>query len=191
MNTLKTIVYILLGTIVCCDNPFATRDPESPSEERSTWLQPIFPERVIDNLKYSIQEASITNYMKCLTDSNKLFRFIPDAFVMETNQGFFDYWDLTSEQNYISRMFTASQDSIRIATFTPETSIDYVDSVLINVDYELEVHHNLTESYPDFVEGKAEFWLKQQHSEWFISRWIDYGIGEQPSWSSIKASFGK
>lgn len=185
-------LFIFLITIICfCKNPFTTREPESPSEERSTWLQPIMPERVIDNLKFSIQEANLANYMKCLVESNSRFRFLPDAFVKANNYGFFDNWNLTSEQNYLTKIFTATYDSLRKVTFGLPT-LDYqVDSVLIQIDYELELHHNLSESYPKFIKGQADFWLSNINGEWYITQWSDYGTETVPSWSSIKAIFGK
>ena len=63
--------------------------------------------------------------------------------------------------------------------------------MLIRIDYELELHHSLAENYPKYVKGQAEFWINSGNGEWYITRWVDYGTGEEPSWSSIKASFGK
>ena len=191
MKNLKIIIFILTVFYYFCNNPFATRKPEPPSKERSTWLQPIYPERVIDNLKYSIQEGNLTNYKRCLTDSNSQFNFVPDDFVKTNYQGFFDNWNLSSEQNYMSNVFTATYDSLRRVTFTEKEVVMYSDSVMINVGYDLELHHNLSESYPSNATGQAEFWLTQSSGEWFITRWLDCGEGEQPSWSSIKVSFGK
>jgi len=191
MKVFKITILLLFSVIYSCENPFATREPEPPSQEQSTWIHPTLPSLVIDNLKYSIIEANTTNYIKCLIDSNSQYKFIPDAFVNANNPGFFDYWDLSSEQNYITKLFAATYDSARKVSFYAEPALDYQDSVQINVKYDLEIHHNLTESYAKVVEGQAELWLKERNGEWFITRWIDYGIGENPSWSSLKANFGK
>ncbi len=185
------VLMCIVLSFAFCDNPFATRKPEPPSENRSTWLQPIFPDRVITNLKFAIVEANVLNYMKCLTDSISRFRFTPDDFVSRNNQGFFDRWDLSSEQNYITKVFTATYDSVRNLKFSPVQPIDYQDSVLVKIDYELEVHHNLGDNYPQVVTGQADFWLNNSNGEWYITSWIDQGTENNPSWSSLKVIFGK
>lgn len=191
MNFFKWTTILLISLFFYCNNPFATREPEPPSEERSTWLQPTKPEWVLDNLKFSIQEGNLPNYMKCLTDTNSRFQFIPDGFVEANNQGFFNNWDLSSEQNYIAKVFSASYDSIRRVTFNELLNLDYQDSVKIKIEYDLELHHNLAENFPKNAKGQAEFRLNTSNGEWYITRWVDYGTKEQPSWSSIKVSFGK
>ncbi|MBD3288009.1 hypothetical protein GF337_04330 [candidate division KSB1 bacterium] len=187
----KIAVLILFIFIIKCDNPFATRDPEAPTEERSTWLQPTSPDRVIDNLRYSIIEANSTNYMKCLTDSVSKYKFVPDQTAYQNNTILFETWNLNSELTYITKVFAASADSVRKVDFTRLESLDYQDSVLIKIDYELELRHNLGESFPRNAEGQANFWLNFSNGEWYITTWEDFGVVDKYSWSSVKAQFGK
>lgn len=191
MNKSISTFLLLASMLLSCNNPFATREPEPPSEDRSTWMPPIFPDRVITNMKFAIQEGNLINYMKCLTDSVSRFKYIPDDLVNQSNQGFFANWDLYSEQNYITKVFTASIDSVRKFSYPPFQSIDYQDSVLIKVDYELELHHNLGSGYPAIAKGQSDFWLNSHNGEWFITSWIDHGTENERSWSSVKVIFGK
>ena len=187
----KIIVIIVSLFLINCDNPFATRDPEAPTEERSTWLQPTSPDRVIDNLRYSIIEANSTNYMKCLTDSVSKFKFIADPAVYQNNAILFETWNLNSELTYITQVFAATADSLRKVDFTRVEYLDYQDSVLIKIDYTLELRHNLGESYPREAEGQASFGLNFSNGEWYITTWEDFGVVDKFSWSSVKARFGK
>jgi len=187
-----TILLLICSMIFwVCTNPFDTREPEPPSEDRSTFLQPILPERVMDNLKYSIQEGNLLNYMKCLTDTMSRFEFIPDDLVKRNNLSFFEQWNLGFEQNYISQVLSATNDSLRKVTFFASPTVNYQDSVLIKVNYELELRHNLGDPFPKIFKGQADFWLNYGNGEWYITTWIDYNVEEEPSWSSIKVIFGK
>jgi len=184
-------VIMLMLLIVCCNNPFATREPEPPTEERSNWVQPTSPLAVISNLKNAIQDGNTPNYMLCLTDSTSRFRFIPDALVNQTNVGAFEGWNLYNERYYVTQLFSASVDSLRKVTFS-NIDYDYQDSVLVRLNYELELHHSWSDNPPKYAEGQANFWLHASDGEWFITRWEDYSTAEdRPSWSLIKASFGK
>jgi len=191
MNRVAIRTLLIVAFICACNNPFATREPEAPSEDRSTWLPPIFPDRVITNMKYAIQEGNLINYMKCLTDTAARFKYKPDDLVNQNNQGFFANWSLNSEQNYISKLFTATFDSTRSFRYPPFESIDYQDSVLIKVDYELELQHNLGSGYPKIFKGQSDFWLNSHNGEWYITSWIDNGTEDESSWSSVKVIFGK
>lgn len=192
MTVIKKIAFIILGILfMACDNPFATREPEAPTEDRSTWFQPIRPDLVIDNLRYSIIEANITNYENCFTDSVFRFKFIPDPAVYQNNVLLFETWNFEKELTYIREVFAATADSIRKVEFTPVESLDYQDSVLIKIDYKLEIKHNRGDSYPREAEGQARFVLNFGNGEWYITTWEDFGVVDKYSWSSIKASYGK
>ena len=187
----KIAAMILFISLMNCDNPFATRKPETPTEDRSTWLQPTSPDRVIDNLRYSIIEANSANYMKCLTDSVSKYKFVPDQIAYQNNTILFETWNLNSELTYITKVFAGTADSIRKVDFTRLEFVDYQDSVLIKIDYKLELKHNLGEGYPREAEGQANFGLNFSNGEWYITSWEDYGVIDKYSWSSVKAQFGK
>jgi len=186
-----TLFFVSLWLTIQCNNPFATREPEPPTGDRSSWQQPTTPEIVVENLKLAIIEGNLANYMKCLVDTNSRFKFIPDELVRVNNPGVFEYWGLSSEQEYISKVFSATTDSSKMALMNPTQVPDYQDSVFLKIEYELELHHNLDESFPKSAKGEAEFWLNRSSGQYYITQWTDFGTANTPSWSSIKASFGK
>lgn len=50
------IIAVLCIIQIWCDNPFATREPETPSGTQSSFISPVAPETVFENLKSSILE---------------------------------------------------------------------------------------------------------------------------------------
>lgn len=188
---LKIIYFILVLGLYAC-NPFATRKAEEPVEERSSREIPSDPEAVLRNLQNAISEKNVTNYMSCLTDSAQKFRFIPEQSVKENNPGLFENWDLQKERNYINQLFTyLPADSVRKLSFEYISNTVFPDSVLVKRKYLLEVRHTLKDRVPQRVIGQADFWMFQDDGYWYIYRWEDIRTTEQPSWSSIKAGFGK
>jgi hypothetical protein len=186
----QILLIIFCGWQLSCTNPFATREAERPTEDRSSWRQPTSPEIVIENLQLSIIEGNESNYSNCLAENGQ-FRFIPDDVVKSNNPGLFDNWNKDSEKTYITKLFTATTDSLKHAAITISRVPDYGDSVFIKVDYQLEFHHSLSESFPDSARGQAEFWLRETEGSYYITRWTDFGLADTPSWSAIKASFWK
>ena len=192
-------LFIIIGIIIIsfCKNPFATRKAESPSTDQSSWRFPTDPVVVLENMKSAFREKNVDNYMKCLVDSNALFRFIPDAYEASTNSGIFDRWDLSLEQTYINKIFTSiPDDSTRTLIFDNDFSRnDFPDSVQIRIDYTLELRHVLSESYPRQGKGEADLWFNRRNGYWVITRWEDYetkvdsASTRLPSWSTVKASF--
>jgi len=191
LNKYTLLLVISSMFFMNCENLFGTREPESPTEDKSNWVQPIIPERVMENLRYSIQDGNILNYMKCFTDTLTRFKFIPDDLVKRNNMSFFEQWNLNSEQNYLSQVTLSTVDSLRKVVFYSSPRVDYQDSVLIKVNYELELRHNLGDLFPTIFKGQTDFWLNTSNGEWYITTWIDYGIENDPSWSSVKVIFGK
>ncbi|MBN2007777.1 hypothetical protein JW960_00360 [candidate division KSB1 bacterium] len=190
INRNRFFIVVGIAILGACSNPFATREAEKPTSDRSSWKQPTSPEIVIDNMRLSLIEGNETNYLNCLADNGR-FRFFADEIAKSNNPGLFESWTKESEKTYINKLFTATKDSIKKADITISRVPDYGDSVLIKVEYELEFHHNLGESFPDSARGQAEFWLRALESGYVITQWTDFGAADAPSWSSIKASFWK
>ena len=193
--TISLIIGIIF--IIYCKNPFATREAEQPSTDQSSWRFPTDPVIVLENMKSAFQEKNVENYMKCLVDSSVLFKFIPDAYEASNNPGIFERWDLSYEQTYINKIFTSiPDDSTRTLIFSTDfTRNDFPDSVQIRIDYTLDLHHVVSESYPKQGKGEADLWFNRRSGIWVITRWednetkIDSASTRLSSWSTFKASF--
>ncbi len=188
----------IAGIFSGCKNPFQLRHPELPSQRISRRVPATQPEIVLSNLKSAIAERNLENYMKCLADTvggGKSFRFIPDPTTQVQNPGLFAHWNLESEKRTMNYLFSQvpkdSTISLVFGLLTEQTYVNRDTTVFIR-DYTLEIHHSLNpEQYPREAVGRAEFHLCQVQGEWVIFSWSDRRSGNQPSWSDVKASFGK
>ncbi|MDZ7318462.1 MAG: hypothetical protein ONB11_04860 [candidate division KSB1 bacterium] len=190
------ILIMMAGFLLLfCKNPFATREPEPPTEGRTSWQLPTDPIIVLENMKNAIKEKNVENYMKCLVDSMALFRFIPGEFEASTNAGIFENWNLLHEQSYINKAFSAvPDDSVRSLAFSRVQRSEFPDSALIRAEYALKLNHIMGASIPRIGKGQADFWFIRRNGYWVIRRWIDYETKSDttvriPSWSTIKANF--
>ena len=191
------LIPLILIVLPSCENPFATRDAETPeSQSRTNWIQPTQPSDVMDNLRNAIQDENITNYLNSLTNipiNNRTFGFQPDQNARIRFPGVWESWDLDHERTYISNVFQSiPNDSIPSLIFLGEgVETPLVDSTIIIRDYELYLPHTRsTEQFPRIVRGRAEFRLaRNSEGFWAVFNWIDIGTEADPSWSDIKAAF--
>ncbi len=180
-----------------CKSPFATREPEEPKTEQSSWIQPTSPNYVMANLRNAVAEKNITNYLRCFADTSnspKQFRFIAEPTVANANPGLFENWRIESEQTFINQlMLFLPRDSTSQLSFSPKSENTYQDSVVLVQEYHLIIHHTCkSEECPRDMVGQAEFRLIRTPEDlWFIYLWIDRAVGDKPTWSLLKAYFGK
>jgi len=190
----SNIKYLLITIAIGlgCQNPFATREVEAPNRDRSNREIPSDPEAVLRNLQYAIADKNETNYMDCLTPNAFFFQFIPDQIVKEFNPTVFERWGLEAERNYFNQIRNyVPDDSLSQLIFQEISSEVFADSALLRQKYTLILRHTYQGNVPRKVTGQAYFWLFKEAGYWFIRRWFDFGTAGEPSWSTIKAGFGK
>lgn len=186
-------------TICCvsCTNPFSTRDPEVPNRGASTWIPPQSADIVLVNLRNAVLQKNVENYLRSLVDSTRSarrFRFEPDQSAAVGNPGVFAYWDVDKERFYLSQLFAVlPDDSLRTLDFALLSSNVSADTAEFTETYELEIHHTQqSQGLPVVVRGQATFWLSSDAlGNWAVYRWADFGTGDDPTWSDLKAAFGK
>ena len=180
-----------------CESPFATREPEKPVSKQSSWVQPTSPNYVMANLQNAILEKNISNYLRCLADtsnSSKSFRYTADPAVVNKSPGLFDNWNKENELIYLNQlMLYLPKDSSSVFTIISSREDTYQDSVILIQEYDLKVHFECQDQdCPREMEGQAEFRLVRTPEDlWYIHRWRDNATGDKPTWSSLKAKFGK
>lgn len=187
---------VLLMTLAC-KTPFATRDPELPITQQSTWIQPTSASYVLINLRNAIAEKNIQNYLRCLADTSKVkqrFLYIPEPTVQAANPGLFRSWGYEEERNYLNQLFLVlPKDSTSQLTLTPLRENASQDSVIFLHEYQLVLHHQRQAQYGLAVSrGQVEMrLLRSSENSWYIHRWTDYALSGSPSWSGVRAAFGK
>ena len=197
-KNLPVACILTLLFIYSCKTPFATREPEKPTTQQSTWIQPTSPHFVIANLQNAIAEKNVTNYIRCLADTSSSpvnFRYFADPAVANANPGLFINWQLFEEQNYLNQLLSSlPQDSISQITFDliSESSSQQDSAILIH-EYHLIVKHTCQEpECPRIMDGQSEFrFVRSAENLWYIYRWSDNSIGDLPTWSMLRAYFGK
>ena len=190
---------MLAAGVSACKNPFATREAEPPVASRSRWIPPSQPQDVLENLRNAVVEEHLLNYLKCLSDSlttGREFTFEAEPSVVANYPDLFAAWDVDHERRYLDQLFQATpRDSLRSLRFSNLTEqLGEGNERMLVGDYTLEVHHTLVaEGIPRRVRGRAEFWLIQEPrtSYWYIWRWRDSATSDEPTWSAIKAAFGR
>ncbi len=186
--------------VICCAltgcDLFTTRAVESPSGSSGEgWILPTNPRAVIENLANSIGRRSDVDYMKSFTSEDigmSQFNFYPDPQTQSNYPGKFDGWGNPHEQAFIQSLFSPTNlplDSIAEFNFEVEQETVLGDSSSINAYYELYLGH-LREAVARRIDGRLEFYLlRGNDGGWYIQRWYDVRIGEQPCWSDLKAQF--
>jgi hypothetical protein len=197
----NAIAFLMAGILLhslSCKSPFATREPESPKSNQSSWIQPTAPNYVMTNLRNAIAEKNITNYLRCLADTSyspRPFRFIPEPTVANVNPGLFNNWSNDAEKNYLNQLMlylpkdSTSQlilSALREDALSPDSTI-MVQSYRLIIEYKCEAG-----DCPRIMVGQSEFRLIRTSEDlWYIYRWSDIATGEEATWSALRARFGK
>ncbi|KAA3620166.1 MAG: hypothetical protein DWQ05_05400 [Calditrichaeota bacterium] len=196
----KMAIFPLLLVLVLttsCTNPFTTRDPEEPDSARQSWIQPRQPELVLDNLRNSILEMNIDNYLRSLSDTSKalpLFKFIPAPDVAAENPGVFMAWTKENERSYFTVLGVLTPaDSLHFISFKTNKLDFSGEAALIIANYTLRIHHTQqAQGIPAVVQGEARFTLMADtFGDWAIVEWQDISTEEAPTWSVFKANYGQ
>ncbi len=190
--------WLLLAVVLAvgCKTPFSTREPENPVTKQSTWVQPTSPALVMVNLRTAMAERNSSNYLRCLADTSLApasFSYQPESAVGAANPGLFLRWDKESERNFLNQLFAfLPSDSVSSLSLTLIRENTFQDSVILVQEYVLTVAHRRQQEAPRQMRGQAEFRLLRSSEElWYIRGWADYATGANPTWSALRAYFGK
>jgi len=186
----KILVIFLLFLISGCDL-FNTRVEEPPVKRGSTFIVPTIPEYVFTNLKNSLSEKVLENYMACFVDTaflDKNYKYVPASGAVAGFQNLTE-WDLNSERTYINNVFAAVQTSSITLRLVNENSTPQGDSAVYFYDYTLNIPVDNPE-IPDTYRGSVQFTLSlDARNQWVITRWEDIQLEDTPSWSELRGRF--
>ncbi|RCK73284.1 MAG: hypothetical protein IGBAC_0130 [Ignavibacteriae bacterium] len=187
---MKLSIYInFIFLIIPACNIFEIRTPENPTQQSSTFVQPVTPDIVIQNLKNSIEDYNIDNYIRCLSDpevTGRTFKFIPAA-VTGIDRAIFNNWTIESERQYLTNLGKPAYGRASL-TLTNKRDV-YVssDSVIVNYDYSL-FYPRTNQNYN--AGGNLQFYISvDKNGSWSIYRWEDFNTTQSITWTYIKAIF--
>jgi len=186
-NYLYNIVLFFL--LISC-NLFTPRDAEEPIDDISNFQPPTTPEIVIENFSNAILERNKINYTQCLGGNNLEYNFVPAAEVQANYPSIFNWWDINSESSYFNNLIIQTDKySASSVTFSNITRQPTSDSVLYQASYNLNFQHSATD-IPKVVNGNLQFMIKRdRNNNWYITRWVDFKVQNQFSWSDLKVRF--
>lgn len=193
---MRWVLILILPFIISSCELFSTRNPEKPETGATGYISPTSYEIVIENLKNSIKERNLNNYLLCFSDSSiteiSEFVFNADPQILAQYLGVFSEWDIDSESKYFTSMMTnileATHPSVSF------TNIDYKnfnDSIVFTATYNLNFEFANDLSNKDYS-GNTRMVLKNSKTGfWYITSWYDYQSSNNSSlsWSFLKSKY--
>ena len=188
------LITIVLNSFISCDL-FTTRDAEIPDQSRSNFQPPVEPAVVIDNLKNSLSDKNIENYIACFVDtifSQRTFNFSASSEAVSLYQIFLQGWGLNEEKRYLSGAINKVPKDFPITLILSNENYSSLsgDSSIYTATYVLSLPVLSGDPTPTNYAGNLQFnMVRDSRSEYVIYFWKDTKSQTLPSWSELKGSF--
>jgi hypothetical protein len=171
---------------------FSTRDPEPPETGSSTFLQPDTPDRVVENIRRAVTELNTNSYMRSFAES---FEYEPSVSARARDPVIWNGWSRVEEETYFSRLKAAGEllSGHSLQLVDVQQTVLSEDRYVVDATYVLDVPHTRSdEDIPTQMQGRL-IWEIAENAEglWYLERWTDQELGENASWSELKAAFVK
>jgi len=168
---------------------FSPRTPEDPEGEAGTFIQPDAPDAVITNLQAAIEELNVATYRRSLHTS---MTFVPTAIAQARDPALWTNWGYAEENTDFATLTEAARDGtghfLRLEDVSPEIGERRQQ---MDARYLMVVRHFRAEA-PDSVQGRLIWEIEEDDNGlWSLTRWTDQQADGVPSWSELKAEFGK
>ncbi len=184
--------FLFLFTIVmmgCAKDPFSVRGAQKPKDEGGTYVTPVDPLIVADNLRSAMVERNIGHYVQTYADSLVyLFDFLlvdrPDPL---------SGWGATEESRIAQNLFETADSVALTWTQTTDRVDRFEDSTAV-----LYRTYTLTTFAPvgdaqaaEEFTGELVLHLARNALDlWWIVRWEDvHTSADQLSWSDLKSRY--
>ena len=190
MRTFSKIFLISFLLIFQSCELFESREPESPTQTKSSYRVPVEPTDVIENLKNSFRDKNSNDYRKNFSSGSPLvdrnFFFLPSSNVVTI---FPVDWTIAEEFQYFNNLVIRVPSAIPIQlTLTDEEYELQADSSIYSAKYSISVP--VLNSAPVIYEGNIRFIMTTDiNSAWVIYYWEDLAIQGFKSWSELKLEF--
>lgn len=189
---IKINFLLIIFSITACDL-FTTRDAEIPDQGRSNYQPPVQPEIVLSNLKNSLADKNIQNYISCFVDTiftKQRFSFSASSEAASIYSIFSQGWGLNEEQRYIRSVFAKVPSEFPVSLTLNDENYSNLsgDSLVYSATYFLNVPVSGNQTSSNYS-GNLQFNLvRDSRSEWAIYFWKDTKSQTLPSWSELKGS---
>ncbi len=179
---------LLFAGIIFSLGCFEIRPVEPPSSSSSDWVSPTDYIILLDNLKRSMAEGNVQNYLRCFDQDH--FHFAPAASLFNNNESVWLNWSLLDEQASLENLLvelggSGSSLSLLEADLQDVTA----DSLRYVGEYNLRINHDDT-TFTTLFRGQLQFLIRlNSFNEWEIERWADIETHPDSSWSLLKLRF--
>jgi hypothetical protein len=187
------LIFIVLVSFTSCDL-FTTRDAENPDQSRSNHQPAIEPSIVIENLKNSLSDKNVQNYISCFVDTlfaERSFTFSASSEAVSLYQIFSQGWGLSEEKRYFSFIVNKVSPDFPISLGLSDENISNFsgDSLIYSASYIINLPVPFGDPFPQNYAGSLQFnMLRDSRGEYVIYYWKDIKSGSSPSWSELKGS---
>lgn len=188
----KIIFFLFFLSLTSCDL-LTTRNAEQPDTLANSNIPATSPDILFQNLKSSLEEKVLENYMQCFVDSSyskKKFRFIPSSgsisqFPVLAN------WNLESERQYFKNQKTISKQGNSITfILTNQFNTQFGDSAVYQFDYKLNISVN-DQTINGECQGTMQFKISlDSRNQWMIVEMDDFKKNSFQSWSELRGRIG-
>jgi len=191
MNKIILISIITLSFAGC--DLFTTRNAENPDQTRSNFQPPVEPAVVIDNLKNSLSDKNVQNYISCFVDtlfSERSFNFSASSDAL-TRFDIFLSWGLNEERRYFNSIANKVTVDFPISLTLSNQNYSSLsgDSLIYSATYLINLPVSTGDQFPQNYGGNLQFnMLRDSRQEWVIYFWKDTKSETLPSWSELKGS---
>lgn len=192
---MKNIIFIIiiLLTVTACDL-FTTRNAEDPDQSRSNFQPPVEPSIVIENLKNSLSDKNVQNYISCFVDTifaDQSYNFSASSEALTRFDVFLQGWGLNEERRYFTSIINKVPTDFPISLTLSDQNYSSLsgDSLIYSATYSLNLPVQSGDPFPQNYAGSLQFnMLRDSRSEWVIYFWKDTKSETLPSWSELKGS---
>jgi hypothetical protein len=193
---MRWLLIILLPLVISSCELFSTRTPEEPETGGTGYIPPTSYDLVIENLKNSIKERNLNNYLLCFSDSSftgiSEYVFTADPLISAQFQGIFAEWNIESEGKYFTSLMTnVLEETSPSVSFSNVEYKNFNDSIVFTGTYylNLDLANDLSnETYS----GSTRIVLKNSTTGfWYITSWYDFQSDNSNalSWSYLKSKY--
>ena len=204
------ILFVFLLTLQCT-NPFTTRSdqvqkPDNQNGSNTSYDPAINPDLVFTNLRKSINQKKIEEYMRCLIpeQNQNEHQYIFDADPYFKDEFSTRPWTLSDERNYFTQLILSGKNDYPLLSFEfadsnlslrPITPTSVNDSLESNsVPYKLRVTYTPDSSV--VYQGQCRFKifkLTAPPETWHIYYWQDLAVNQMydKTWTFLKLYFRK
>jgi hypothetical protein len=192
--TLRRMMILCISAAImalcCCNNPFSTRTPETPSEIGGASVKPAnSAENVIYNLRVSIENKSLQDYLDIFSESFTMHPDPDDSLAFE--QDFRYGWDKESERLYAEHFLQPTiTDEIAVLShlydYQPgQDMFDYVYS------FDVFPADSTGTVEKVRVRGHAYLYLNEtDDGSWALTKWVELEnmseVGGYITWAVLR-----